>query len=112
MNYKELDALKQLTEQVQDYIETRKKLVAAGRETPELAYLLCEKFCTGVVLAVQLLAGQDATSRLLEVIHQKLDNIDAHWLENSRRRRAARPAGLNCPNQTSEEIPKTRSLDQ
>ena len=107
-----MDALTRLTDQVLGYIDTRKKFVEAGRETPELAYLLCEKFCTGAVIAVQMLVGSDASARFFRVIHSKLDQIDPHWQENSERRRSARPAGLACPNQTTSTIPQTRPLDQ
>jgi hypothetical protein len=107
-----MDALTRLTDQVLGYIDTRKKFVEAGRETPELAYVLCEKFCTGAVLAVQAFVGEDAAARLLRIVHAELDNIDPHWRENSERRRGARPAGLACPNQTAGVIPQTRPLDQ
>jgi hypothetical protein len=106
-----MDAMKQLTDQVLEYIDTRRKFVEAGRETPELAYLLCEKFCTGTMMAVRALAGPEASARLLRTIHLELGQIDPQWEANSLRRRAARPAGLACPNQTSGEIPQTRPLE-
>jgi hypothetical protein len=106
-----MDAMRQLTDQVRGYIDTRKKFVEAGRETPELAYLLCEKFCTGTMVAVRALAGPDASARLLKTIQLELAHIDPHWEANSSRRRAARPAGVSCPNQTTGEIPRTRPLE-
>jgi hypothetical protein len=81
---------------LKSYAESRKRDVARGAETPELAGLLVQKYGYGLAKALDLaaeLADHPAPSLTTEV-DRLVAEIDPHWRENQVRRFEARPASI------------------
>ena len=81
---------------LKSYAESRKKDVARGAETPELAGLLVQKYGYGLAQALDLaadLADHPAPGLMAEV-DRLVAEIDPDWRANQVRRFEARPASI------------------
>lgn len=81
---------------LKSYAQSRKRDVARGAETPELAGLLVQKYGYGLAKALDLaaeLADHPAPSLMGEV-DKLVAEIDPDWRENQVRRFEARPASI------------------
>ena len=85
-----------ISEEIRGYAASRKKDVARGAETPELAALLVEKYGSGLAKAAGFVADLlDApASDLLTDVNRLVLEIDPKAAENRDRRWQARPVGL------------------
>lgn len=83
------------------YTSSREQFIRAGRETRQLAALIAEKYCAGIVSAVSIIGGPSAAHALLDDVHRELARLDPEWLANVARRRNARPADLCFPSPSS-----------
>lgn len=90
------DALPHLLALIADYAAGRRQDVARGRETPELAALLVQKYGYGLCAAVKVLCDETpgVAQAILAAIDAAVAALDPAWAEHARQRWAARPAGL------------------
>ncbi len=91
-----------------DYALSRDNAVKRGRETPELAALLVEKFVQGMVTAFNI-AGLD--SRVMHDIDQVVRVIDPNFDANRAARWAAHPAGLSKTAKSEGAAPLNATAD-
>ncbi len=83
-----------LLRELKNYADGRKKDVARGAETAELAALLIEKYAWGVASTLKVL---EFPSRNLAAEADRLVlEIDPDFAEHTKKRWAARPAGVSC----------------
>jgi hypothetical protein len=82
-----------LLRELKSYAVGRKKDVARGAETPELAALLLDKYAWGVASALKLLEfpARNFTAEADRLVLE----IDPDFAENRKKRWAARPASLS-----------------
>ena len=78
------------------YAESRKKDVARGAETPELAALLVQKYGYGLADSASLAANLEDCPKpdLMKDVDQLVASIDPDWRTHQQRRFDARPAAL------------------
>ncbi|MDD3294899.1 MAG: hypothetical protein PHG20_09475 [Geobacteraceae bacterium] len=78
-----------------DYAEGRKKEVERGRETPEFAALLVQKYAYGMARVLSILSGVEDSPPLRGFrINEPVASIDPDWDENANRRWSAKKVGL------------------
>ncbi|WP_263356648.1 hypothetical protein [Acidicapsa ligni] len=78
--------------EIRQYAEGRRKDVARGAETPELAALLVQKYGYGVLKGVRIALGRAISH---DVLDEEVAKIDPDWREHMHQRWAARPAEVD-----------------
>lgn len=91
-----------------DYAASRKTEVDKGRETPELAGLLVQKYGYGMLKVLELLSRTEETPRLdtkecLDV-DAAVATINPDWAEFNKRRWAAEQVGIYCEKPYSKPV--------
>jgi hypothetical protein len=76
----------QLIQMVHDYAAQRQQQVTHGRESPELAALLVQKYGYGVVDAVQVLGDAQTAARVLQAVDAVVTAIDPQWGAHAQQR--------------------------
>jgi hypothetical protein len=82
MNEETNAVISQLRADSLNYASAREEFKRAGRETPELAALITEKYCAGIVSAVRVIAGPSAAHSLIEDVRRELARLDPEWQSN------------------------------
>jgi hypothetical protein len=83
---------KRFLEELESYAATRKKCVTDGKETPQLASLLVEKFGYGIACAAHVM--EIGTQEFYDRVDQLVEEIDPRARKTRQQRWASKPAGL------------------
>ena len=88
----EQEIVEAVNAEICQYAEGRRKDVARGAETPELAALLVQKYGYGLLQGVRIVLGRAISN---DVLDEEVEKIDPDWREHMHQRWAARPAEIN-----------------